>query len=83
MGSLETAEFSIVNEDPPEQTVLQVMSETVSQKEWSQHLFLPGKSKQVNTHTEICDSPRVLVKDKTCITAINYRSLPQSWLILL
>ena len=50
MGSLEAAEFSTVTEDPPEQTILQEMLGTGAGKE---HLFLPGKSKQANTHTEI------------------------------
>lgn len=52
MGSLEAAEFSTVNEDPPEQTILQMMLGTGAGKEQSQHLFLPGKSKQANTHTK-------------------------------
>ena len=83
MGSLEAAEFSTVNEDPPEQTILQVMLGTGARKEESQHLFLPGKSKQENTRPEIAAIRTVIAKDKTCIAAINYKSLPQSWLILL
>lgn len=51
MDSLEAADFSAVNEDHPEQTILQVMLGTSTGKEQSQHLFLPGKSKQANTHT--------------------------------
>lgn len=55
MGSLETAEFSPLNEDVPEKTILQVMLGTSARREQSQHLFLPGKSKEVNTHPEITE----------------------------
>lgn len=53
MGSLEAADFSAVNKDLPEQTILHVMLGTSTGKEQSQQLFLPGKSKQANTHIHI------------------------------
>lgn len=51
MDSLEAADSSAANENPPEQTILHVMLGTSRGKEQSQQLFLPGKSKQANTHT--------------------------------
>lgn len=55
MGSLEAAEFSPLNEDLPEKTILQVTLGTSAGREQSQHLFLPGKSKEANTHPEISE----------------------------